>query len=219
MKHFMKWICIYFFLISFPLSAESIEYTSQNILKKENYRVMKDIYENLPPAKLPMKYPGEITAMKRISGTQLSKERLFSLQDTKNHFEYDILDYWEKFEEISACRLPLSPNKKAIILRTYYRRFPDEKHRREFFYLCLLNDDYRIIDSMQIYDNSIHVGKSKPPMREEQDFLIAKDDSCIATTHYYYLDTGKETFKTCDIYKLKEKEIFKEEKYISIQTK
>lgn len=69
MKHFMKRICIYFFLISFPLSAESIEYTSQNILKKENYRVMKDIYENLPPAKLPMKYPGEITAMKRISGT------------------------------------------------------------------------------------------------------------------------------------------------------
>lgn len=62
---------------------------------------------------------------------------------------------------------------------------------------------------MQIYDNSIHVGKSKPPMREEQDFLIAKDDSCIATTHYYYLDTGKETFKTCDIYKLKEKEILR----------
>ena len=169
--------------------------------RPEIYQSMKDIYDNLPIAQLPMRYPGEISPLAAIDKNLLDKNELFSF--AKKNFLIDNLSaYWERIREIRACRLP-EKSAKTILLRLYLRDFQDSRHRHEYVFMCLLNDAFRISDCREIYADYVHCGKSKPPMRAKQEFVIDANLRCTVTTHYYNLDAGKELHGNTCVHEIK----------------
>jgi hypothetical protein len=169
--------------------------------RPEIYQSMKDIYDDLPIAQLPIRYPGEISPLAAIDKNLLDKNELFSF--AKENFLIDNLSaYWERIKDIRACRLP-KKSAKTILLRLYLSDFQDSKHGHEYVFMCLLNDVFRISDCREIYADYVHCGKSKPPMRAKQEFVIDADLRCIVTTLYYTLDAGKELHRNVCVHEIK----------------
>ena len=169
--------------------------------RPEIYQSMKDIYDDLPIAQLPIRYPGGISPLAAIDKNLLDKNKLFSF--AKENFLIDNLSaYWERIKDIRACRLP-KKSAKTILLRLYLGDFQDSKHGHEYVFMCLLNDAFRISDCREIYADYVHCGKSKPPMRAKQEFVIDADLRCIVTTLYYTLDAGKELHRNVCVHEIK----------------
>lgn len=169
--------------------------------RPEIYQSMKDIYDDLPIAQLPMRYPGEISPLAAIDKNLLDKNELFSFAN-ENFLIDNLSAYWERIKDIRACRLP-EKSVKTILLRLYLGDFQDSKHGHEYVFMCLLNDAFRISDCCEIYADYVHCGKSKPPMRAKQEFVIDADLRCTVTTHYYTLDGGKELHRNACVHEIK----------------
>ena len=169
--------------------------------RPEIYQSMKDIYDDLPIAQLPIRYPGGISPLAAIDKNLLDKNELFSL--AKESFLIDNLSaYWERIKDIRACRLP-KKSAKTILLRLYLGDFQDSERGHEYVFMCLLNDAFRISDCREIYADYVHCGKSKPPMRAKQEFVIDADLRCTVTTHYYNLDGCKELHRNACVHEIK----------------
>ena len=165
------------------------------------YQTMKDIYDDLPIAQLPMRYPGGISPLAAIDKNLLDKNELFSF--AKENFLIDNLSaYWVRIEDIKAYRLP-EKSTKTILLRLYLMDFQDSKQGHEYVFICLLNDAFHISDCREIYADYVHCGKSKSPMRAKQEFVIDADLRCIVTTLYYTLDAGKELHRNVCVHEIK----------------
>ena len=164
------------------------------------YQTMKDIYDDLPIAQLPMRYPGGISPLAAIDKNLLDKNELFSF--AKENFLIDNLSaYWERIKDIRACRLP-EKSVKTILLRLYLMDFQDSERGHKYVFMCLLNDAFRISDCREIYADYVHCGKSKPPMRAKQEFVIDADLRCTVTTHYYTLDSDKELHRNVCVHEI-----------------
>ena len=165
------------------------------------YQAMKNIYDGLPSAQLPMRYPGEILPLAAIDKNLLDKNELFSYAKERS-LGGDLSVYRERIKGIRACRLP-EKSARAILLRLYLRNFQDSEHEHEYVFMCLLNDAFRISDCREIYADYVHCGKSKPPIRAKQEFVVGADLRCTVTTHYYTLDTGKELRRNARVHEIK----------------
>ena len=197
----MKQVWIFLLCLLALCGMENAAAKGDDAPRPEIYQSMKDIYDDLPIAQLPMRYPGEISPLVAIDKNLLDKNKLFSF--AKENFLIDNLSaYWERIKDIRACRLP-EKSAKTILLRLYLRDFQDSKHGHEYIFMCLLNDAFRISDCREIYADYVHCGKSKPPMRAKQEFVIDADLRCTVTTHYYTLDVGKELHKNACVHEIK----------------
>nr|WP_315083566.1 hypothetical protein [uncultured Campylobacter sp.] len=169
----MKQVWIFLLCLLALCGMENAAAKGDDAPRPEIYQSMKDIYDDLPIAQLPMRYPGEISPLAAIDKNLLDKNELFSF--AKENFLIDNLSaYWERIKDIGACRLP-EKSVKIILLRLYLRDFQDSKHGHEYVFMCLLNDAFRISDCREIYADYVHCGKSKPPMRAKQEFVIDAD--------------------------------------------
>ena len=197
----MKQVWIFLLCLLVLCGMENAAAKGDDAPRPEIYQSMKDIYDNLPIAQLPMRYPGEFSPLAAIDKNLLDKNELFSF--TKESFLIDNLsEYWERIKDIRACRLP-EKSVKTILLRPYLRDFQDSERGQEYVFMCLLNDAFRISDCREIYADYVHCGKSKPPMRAKQEFVIDADLRCTVTTHYYTLDAGKELHKNACVLEIK----------------
>ena len=201
MGNVMKQMWIFLLCLLALCGMENAAAKGDDALRPEIYQSMKDIYDNLPIAQLPMRYPGEFSPLAAIDKNLLDKNELFSF--TKESFLIDNLsEYWERIKDIRACRLP-EKSVKTILLRPYLRDFQDSERGQEYVFMCLLNDAFRISDCREIYADYVHCGKSKPPMRAKQEFVIDADLRCTVTTHYYTLDAGKELHRNVCVHEIK----------------
>lgn len=197
----MKQVWIFLLCLLALCGMENAAAKGDDAPRPEIYQSMKDIYDDLPIAQLPMRYPGEFSPLAAIDKNLLDKNELFSF--AKENFLIDNLSaYWERIKDIRACRLP-EKSAKTILLRLYLRDFQDSKHGHEYVFMCLLNDVFRISDCRKIYADYVHCGKSKPPMHAKQEFVIDADLRCTVTTHYYNLDAGKELHKNACVHEIK----------------
>ena len=197
----MKKVWIFLLCLLALCGMENAAAKEDDAPRPEIYQSMKDIYDDLPIAQLPMRYPGEISPLAAIDKNLLDKNELFSF--AKENFLIDNLSaYWERIKDIRACRLP-EKSAKIILLRLYLMDFQDSERGREYVFMCLLNDAFRISDCREIYADYVHCGKSKPPMRAKQEFVIDADLRCTVTTHYYNLDTGKELHRNACVHEIK----------------
>ena len=196
----MKQVWTFLLCLLALYGMENAAAKGDNAPRPEIYQSMKDIYDDLPIAQLPMCYPGEISPLAAIDKNLLDKNELFSF--AKENFLIDNLSaYWERIKDIRACRLP-KKSAKTILLRLYLMDFQDSKHGHEYVFMCLLNDAFRISDCREIYADYVHCGKSKPPMRAKQEFVIDADLRCTATTHYYTLDSDKELHRNVCVHEI-----------------
>ena len=197
----MKQVWIFLLCLLALCGMENAAAKEDDAPRPEIYQSMKDIYDDLPIAQLPMRYPGEISPLAAIDKNLLDKNELFSL--AKENFLIDNLSaYWERIKDIRACRL-LKKSVKTILLRLYLGDFQDSERGREYVFMCLLNDAFRISDCREIYADYVHCGKSKPPIRAKQEFVIDADLRCIVTTLYYTLDAGKELRRNVCVHEIK----------------
>ena len=197
----MKQVWIFLLCLLALCGMENAAVKEGDAPQPEIYQSMKDIYDDLPIAQLPIRYPGEISPLAAIDKNLLDKNELFSF--AKESFLIDNLSaYWDRIRDIRACRLP-EKSAKTILLRLYLRDFQDSKHGHEYIFMCLLNDAFRISDCREIYADYVHCGKSKPPMRAKQEFVIDADLRCIVTTLYYTLDSGKELHRNVCVHEIK----------------
>lgn len=197
----MKKVWIFLLCLLALCGMENAAAKGDDAPRPEIYQSMKDIYDNLPIAQLPMRYPGGISPLAAIDKNLLDKNKLFSF--AKENFLIDNLStYWERIKDIRACRLP-EKSVKTILLRLYLSDFQDSRHGHEYVFMCLLNDAFRISDCREIYADYVHCGKSKPPMRAKQEFVIDADLRCTVTTHYYTLDAGKELHRNVCVLEIK----------------
>ena len=197
----MKQVWIFLLCLLALCGMENAAVKEDDAPRPEIYQSMKDIYDDLPIAQLPIRYPGEISPLAAIDKNLLDKNKLFSF--AKENFLIDNLSaYWKRIKDIRACRLP-EKSVKTILLRLYLMDFQDSKHGREYIFMCLLNDAFRISDCREIYADYVHCGKSKPPMRAKQEFVIDADLRCIVTTLYYTLDAGKELHRNVCVHEIK----------------
>ena len=196
----MKKVWIFLLCLLALCGMENAAAKGDDAPRPEIYQSMKDIYDDLPIAQLPMRYPGEISPLAAIDKNLLDKNKLFSF--AKENFLIDNLStYWERIKDIRACRLP-EKSVKTILLRLYLSDFQDSRHGHEYVFMCLLNDAFRISDCREIYADYVHCGKSKPPMRAKQEFVIDADLRCIVTTLYYTLDGGKELHRNVCVHEI-----------------
>lgn len=101
----MKQMWIFLLCLLALYSMENAAAKGDDAPRPEIYQSMKDIYDNLPIAQLPMRYPGEISPLAAIDKNLLDKNKLFSF--AKENFLIDNLSaYWERIKDIRACRLP-----------------------------------------------------------------------------------------------------------------
>ena len=197
----MKQVWIFLLCLLALCGMENAAAKGDDAPRPEIYQSMKDIYDDLPIVQLPIRYPGGISPLAAIDKNLLDKNELFSF--TKENFLIDNLSaYWERIKDIRACRLP-EKSVKTILLRLYLRDFQDSERGHEYVFMCLLNDAFRISDCREIYADYVHCGKSKPPMRAKQEFVIGADLRCTVTTHYYTLDTGKELHRNACVHEIK----------------
>ncbi len=197
----MKQVWIFLLCLLALCGMENAAVKEDDAPQPEIYQSMKDIYDDLPIAQLPIRYPGEISPLAAIDKNLLDKNELFSF--TKENFLIDNLSaYWERIKDIRACRLP-EKSVKTILLRLYLRDFQDSERGHEYVFMCLLNDAFHISDCREIYADYVHCGKSKPPMRAKQEFVIDADLRCTVTTHYYTLDAGKELHRNVCVHEIK----------------
>ncbi|WP_298990215.1 hypothetical protein [uncultured Campylobacter sp.] len=197
----MKQVWIFLLCLLALCGMENAAAKGDDAPRPEIYHSMKDIYDDLPIAQLPIRYPGEISPLAAIDKNLLDKNELFSF--AKESFLIDNLSaYWERIKDIRACRLS-KKSAKTILLRLYLGDFQDSKHGHEYIFMCLLNDAFRISDCREIYADYVHCGKSKPPMRAKQEFVIDADLRCTVTTHYYTLDAGKELHRNACVLEIK----------------
>lgn len=197
----MKQVWIFLLCLLVLCGMENAAAKGDDAPRPEIYQSMKDIYDDLPIAQLPIRYPGGISPLAAIDKNLLDKNELFSF--TKESFLIDNLsEYWERIKDIRACRLP-EKSVKTILLRPYLRDFQDSERGQEYVFMCLLNDAFRISDCREIYADYVHCGKSKPPMRAKQEFVIDADLRCTVTTHYYTLDAGKELHRNVCVHEIK----------------
>ena len=197
----MKQVWIFLLCLLALCGMENAAAKGDDAPRPDIYQSMKDIYDNLPIAQLPMRYPGGISPLAAIDKNLLDKNKLFSF--AKENFLIDNLStYWERIKDIRACRLP-EKSVKTILLRLYLSDFQDSRHGHEYVFMCLLNDAFRISDCREIYADYVHCGKSKPPMRAKQEFVIDADLRCTVTTHYYTLDAGKELHRNVCVLEIK----------------
>lgn len=197
----MKQVWIFLLCLLALCGIENAAAKEDDAPRPEIYQSMKDIYDDLPIAQLPMRYPGEISPLVAIDKNLLDKNELFSF--AKESFLIDNLSaYWDRIRDIRACRLP-EKSAKTILLRLYLGDFQDSRHGHEYVFMCLLNDAFRISDCREIYADYVHCGKSKPPMRAKQEFVIDADLRCIVTTLYYTLDAGKELRRNVCVHEIK----------------
>ena len=197
----MKQVWIFLLCLLALCGMENAAAKEDDAPRPEIYQSMKDIYDDLPIAQLPIRYPGEISPLAAIDKNLLDKNELFSF--AKESFLIDNLSaYWERIKDIRACRLS-KKSAKTILLRLYLGDFQDSKHGHEYIFMCLLNDAFRISDCREIYADYVHCGKSKPPMRAKQEFVIDADLRCTVTTHYYTLDAGKELHRNACVLEIK----------------
>ena len=197
----MKQVWIFLLCLLALCGMENAAAKGDDAPRPEIYQSMKDIYDDLPIAQLPIRYPGEISPLAAIDKNLLDKNELFSF--AKENFLIDNLSaYWERIKDIRACRLP-EKSVKTILLRLYLGDFQDSKHGHEYVFMCLLNDAFHISDCREIYADYVHCGKSKPPMRAKQEFVIDADLRCTVTTHYYTLDGGKELHRNACVHEIK----------------
>ena len=197
----MKQVWIFLLCLLALCGMENAAVKEDDAPRPEIYQSMKNIYDDLPIAQLPMRYPGEISPLAAIDKNLLDKNELFSF--AKENFLIDNLSaYWERIKDIRACRLP-EKSVKTILLRLYLMDFQDSERGHEYVFMCLLNDAFRISDCREIYADYVHCGKSKPPMRAKQEFVIDADLRCTVTTHYYTLDDGKELHRNVCVHEIK----------------
>ena len=197
----MKQVWIFLLCLLALCGMENAAAKGDDAPRPEIYQTMKNIYDDLPIAQLPMRYPGEISPLAAIDKNLLDKNELFSF--AKENFLIDNLSaYWKRIKDIRACRLPEN-SAKTILLRLYLSDFQDSRHGHEYVFMCLLNDAFRISDCREIYADYVHCGKSKPPMRAKQEFVIDADLRCIVTTLYYTLDAGKELHRNVCVHEIK----------------
>ena len=197
----MKQVWIFLLCLLALCGMENAAANGDDAPQPEMYQSMKDIYDDLPIAQLPIRYPGGISPLAAIDKNLLDKNELFSF--TKESFLIDNLsEYWERIKDIRACRLP-EKSVKTILLRPYLRDFQDSERGQEYVFMCLLNDAFRISDCRELYADYVHCGKSKPPMRAKQEFVIDADLRCTVTTHYYTLDAGKELHRNVCVHEIK----------------
>lgn len=197
----MKKVWIFLLCLLALCGMENAAAKGDDATRSEIYQTMKNIYDDLPIAQLPIRYPGEISPLAAIDKNLLDKNELFSF--AKENFLIDDLSaYWKRIKDIRACRLP-GKSAKTILLRLYLRDFQDSRHGHEYVFMCLLNDAFRISDCREIYADYVHCGKSKPPMRAKQEFVIDADLRCTVTTHYYTLDGGKELHRNACVHEIK----------------
>ena len=196
----MKQVWIFLLCLLVLCGMENAAAKGDDAPRPEIYQSMKDIYDDLPIAQLPIRYPGGISPLAAIDKNLLDKNELFSF--TKESFLIDNLsEYWERTKDIRACRLP-EKSVKTILLRPYLRDFQDSERGQEYVFMCLLNDAFRISDCREIYADYVHCGKSKPPMRAKQEFVINADLRCTVTTLYYTLDAGKELHRNVCVHEI-----------------
>ncbi len=196
----MKQVWIFLLCLLALCGMENAAAKGDDAPRPEIYQSMKDIYDDLPIAQLPIRYPGEILPLAAIDKNLLDKNKLFSF--AKENFLIDNLSaYWKRIKDIRACRLP-EKSVKTILLRLYLSDFQDSRHGHEYVFMCLLNDAFHISDCREIYADYVHCGKSKPPMRAKQEFVIDADLCCTVTTHYYNLDAGKELHKNVCVHEI-----------------
>ena len=196
----MKKVWIFLLCLLTLCGMENAAAKEDDAPRPEIYQSMKDIYDDLPIAQLPIRYPGEISPLAAIDKNLLDKNKLFSF--AKENFLIDNLSaYWKRIKDIRACRLP-KKSVKTILLRLYLSDFQDSKHGHEYVFMCLLNDAFRISDCREIYADYVHCGKSKPPMRAKQEFVIDADLRCTVTTHYYTLDSDKELHRNVCVHEI-----------------
>ena len=201
MGNAMKKVWIFLLCLLALCGMENAAVKEDDAPRPEIYQSMKDIYDDLPIAQLPIRYPGEISPLAAIDKNLLDKNELFSL--AKENFLIDNLSaYWERIKDIRACRL-LKKSAKTILLRLYLSDFQDSERGHKYVFMCLLNDAFRISDCREIYADYVHCGKSKPPMRAKQEFVIDADLRCTVTTHYYNLDGCKELHRNACVHEIK----------------
>ena len=145
----MKQVWIFLLCLLALCGMENAAAKGDDAPRLEIYQSMKYIYDDLPIAQLPIRYPGEISPLAAIDKNLLDKNELFSF--AKENFLIDNLSaYWKRIKDIRACRLP-EKSVKTILLRLYLGDFQDSERGREYVFMCLLNDAFRISDCREIY--------------------------------------------------------------------
>lgn len=163
--------------------------------QKAIYQPMKTIYATLPSYTLPLRYPGTVTGMKPIRKDQLDKDQLLPPDSMRSLPLRLFYESWDRLEDIMACRLTDKAGTKAILLRGYVRLYPTANSPFEYFYLLLLDSEWRIKDCRQVYKSNVLCGKSRPPMSAVQELSIGTNHTCMVTTTYYNLDTKAIMYK------------------------
>jgi len=119
----MKKVWIFLLCLLALCGMENATAKEDDAPRPKIYQSMKDIYDDLPIAQLPIRYPGGISPLAAIDKNLLDKNELFSF--TKESFLIDNLSaYWKRIKDIRACRLP-EKSAKTILLKLYLRDFQE----------------------------------------------------------------------------------------------
>lgn len=94
----MKQVWIFLLCLLALCGMENAAAKEDDAPRPEIYQSMKNIYDDLPIAQLPIRYPGGISPLAAIDKNLLDKNELFSF--AKENFLIDNLSaYWERIKE------------------------------------------------------------------------------------------------------------------------